>query len=169
MKLFKKATSLLLTSILFLTAGITAFAEDYYDEDTEKDIIVYFTNDVHNAYEQTDTAIGYASLAADIKSNQNDENNETILVDAGDSIQGGIIGALSKGMWAAEIMEKMGYDVAVPGNHEFDFGVERFLEIANSVSYDYVCCNFIDLRTGKTVFMPYKMIKNSTRISLLSE
>ena len=44
--------------------------EDYYDEDTEKDIIVYFTNDVHNAYEQTDTAIGYASLAADIKSNQ---------------------------------------------------------------------------------------------------
>lgn len=72
-------------------------------------------------------------------------------------------------MWAAEIMEKMGYDVAVPGNHEFDFGVERFLEIANSVSYDYVCCNFIDLRTGKTVFMPYKMIKNSTRISLLSE
>ena len=41
MKLFKKATSLLLTSILFLTAGITAFAEDYYDEDTEKDIIVY--------------------------------------------------------------------------------------------------------------------------------
>ena len=68
MKLFKKATSLLLTSILFLTAGITAFSEDYYDEDTEKDIIVYFTNDVHNAYEQTDTAIGYASLAADIKS-----------------------------------------------------------------------------------------------------
>lgn len=91
MKLFKKATSLLLTSILFLTAGITAFAEDYYDEETEKDIIVYFTNDVHNAYEQTDTAIGYASLAADIKSDQNDESNETILVDAGDSIQGGII------------------------------------------------------------------------------
>ena len=168
MKLFKKATSLLLTSILFLTAGITAFAEDYYDEDTEKDIIVYFTNDVHNAYEQTDTAIGYASLAADIKSNQNDENNETILVDAGDSIQGGIIGALSKGMWAAEIMEKMGYDVAVPGNHEFDFGVERFLEIANSVSYDYVCCNFIDLRTGKTVFMPYKMIKKfNTNIAFI--
>lgn len=168
MKLFKKATSLLLTSILFLTAGITAFAEDYYDEDTEKDIIVYFTNDVHNAYEQTDTAIGYASLAADIKSNQNGENNETILVDAGDSIQGGIIGALSKGMWAAEIMEKMGYDIAVPGNHEFDFGVERFLEIANSVSYDYVCCNFIDLRTGKTVFMPYKMIKKfNTNIAFI--
>lgn len=168
MNLFKKATSLLLTSILFLTAGITAFAEDYYDEETEKDIIVYFTNDVHNAYEQTDTAIGYASLAADIKSDQNDESNETILVDAGDSIQGGIIGALSKGMWAAEIMEKMGYDVAVPGNHEFDFGVERFLEIANSVSYDYVCCNFIDLRTGKTVFMPYKMIKKfNTNIAFI--
>ena len=159
MKILKKATSLLLASIVFLTAGVTAFADDYYDEETEKDIYVFFTNDVHNAYEQTDTAIGYASLAADIKKTQSDENNETILVDAGDSIQGGIIGALSKGMWPAEIMDKMGYDVAVPGNHEFDFGVERFLEIADSVSYDYVCCNFIDLRTGKTVFMPYKMIK----------
>ena len=154
MKILKKATSLLLASIMFLTAGVTAFADDYYDEETEKDIFVFFTNDVHNAYEQTDTAIGYASLAADIKKTQSDENNETILVDAGDSIQGGIIGALSKGMWPAEIMDKMGYDVAVPGNHEFDFGVERFLEIADSVSYDYVCCNFIDLRTGKTVFMP---------------
>lgn len=159
MKILKKATSFLLASIMFLTAGVTAFADDYYDEETEKDIFVFFTNDVHNAYEQTDTAIGYASLAADIKKAQSDENNETILVDAGDSIQGGIIGALSKGMWPAEIMDKMGYDVAVPGNHEFDFGVERFLEIADSVSYDYVCCNFIDLRTGKTVFMPYKMIK----------
>ena len=66
MKILKKATSLLLASIMFLTAGVTAFADDYYDEETEKDIFVFFTNDVHNAYEQTDTAIGYASLAADI-------------------------------------------------------------------------------------------------------
>lgn len=168
MKLFKKATSLLLASIMFLTVGLIGFADDYYDEETEKDIFVYFTNDVHNAYEQTDTAIGYASLAADINKAKSDENIETILVDAGDSIQGGIIGALSKGMWPAEIMQKMGYDVAVPGNHEFDFGVERFLEIADSVSYDYVCCNFIDLRTGDTVFMPYKMIKKfNTNIAFI--
>ena len=168
MKILKKATSLLLASIMFLTAGVTAFADDYYDEETKKDIFVFFTNDVHNAYEQTDTAIGYASLAAGIKKTQSDENNETILVDAGDSIQGGIIGALSKGMWPAEIMDKMGYDVAVPGNHEFDFGVERFLEIADSVSYDYVCCNFIDLRTGDTVFMPYKMVKKfNTNIAFI--
>ncbi len=90
---------------------------------------------------------------------KNEKDTDVILVDGGDAIQGGILGALSKGMWAAEIMDKMGYDVAVPGNHEFDFGVERLLEIADSVSYDYVCCNFIDLRTGKTVFKPYKMIK----------
>ena len=37
MKILKKATSLLLASIMFLTAGVTAFADDYYDEETEKE------------------------------------------------------------------------------------------------------------------------------------
>lgn len=166
MKLFKKA-ALWLTSIAVTAVAcsscFTAFAEeqgdDFDDEFLSNYIDIVYTNDVHNAYEQTDESVGYAAMAAKVKELKNEKDTDVILVDGGDAIQGGILGALSKGMWAAEIMDKMGYDVAVPGNHEFDFGVERLLEIADSVSYDYVCCNFIDLRTGKTVFQPYKMIK----------
>ncbi len=163
MNFIKKLSALVAATALFCSVYATAFTAYAEDDDEEyestKVINVFYTNDVHNAYEQTDTAIGYASLAADIKNTKAAENNDAILVDAGDALQGGIIGALSKGMWPAQIMEKMSYDVAVPGNHEFDFGLERFLEIADSVSYDYVSCNFIDLKTGKTVFMPYKMIE----------
>lgn len=166
MKLFKKA-ALWLTSIAVTAVAcsscFTVFAEeqgdDFDDEFLSNYIDIVYTNDVHNAYEQTDESVGYAAMAAKVNELKNEKDTDVILVDGGDAIQGGILGALSKGMWAAEIMDKMGYDVAVPGNHEFDFGVERLLEIADSVSYDYVCCNFIDLRTGKTVFKPYKMIK----------
>lgn len=166
MKLFKKA-ALWLTSIAVTAVAcsscFTAFAEeqgdDFDDEFLSNYIDIVYTNDVHNAYEQTDESVGYAAMAAKVNELKNEKDTDVILVDGGDAIQGGILGALSKEMWAAEIMDKMGYDVAVPGNHEFDFGVERLLEIADSVSYDYVCCNFIDLRTGKTVFKPYKMIK----------
>lgn len=171
MNLFKRLSALLTATALFCTVSVsafTAYAADDEEDDNIRVINVFYTNDVHNAYEQTDSAVGYASLAADIKLTEAEENNDTVLVDAGDALQGGIIGALSKGMWPAQIMEKMGYDVAVPGNHEFDFGLERFLEIADSVSYDYVSCNFIDLRTGKTVFMPYKMIKKfNTNIAFI--
>ncbi len=143
MKLFKKA-ALWLTSIAVTAVAcsscFTAFAEeqgdDFDDEFLSNYIDIVYTNDVHNAYEQTDESVGYAAMAAKVNELKNEKDTDVILVDGGDAIQGGILGALSKGMWAAEIMDKMGYDVAVPGNHEFDFGVERLLEIADSyISY----------------------------------
>lgn len=42
------------------------------------------------------------------------------LVDCGDAIQGDIIGMVSQGEYPIEIMDRIGYDFAVPGNHEFD-------------------------------------------------
>lgn len=54
----------------------------------------------------------------------------TILVDDGDAIQGEPIGTLSEGEAMIELMNAMHYNVAIPGNHEFDYGADRFLELA---------------------------------------
>ena len=48
------------------------------------------------------------------------------LVDAGDAIQGAPVGTLSEGGYIIDIMNQTGYDVAVPGNHEFDYGMPDF-------------------------------------------
>ena len=53
--------------------------------------------------------------------------------------------------------ENIGYDFAIPGNHEFDYGMPRFLELSTSLDCGYSSCNFMDLRTGGTVFDPYRI------------
>ncbi len=97
-----------------------------------KDIVVLYTNDVHNGYVKDEDTLGYASLAAYKKQLEAAGYNVT-LIDGGDSIQGGVIGTLSEGQYIADIMDYVGYDIAVPGNHEFDFGLDTFLNIIRTI------------------------------------
>ncbi|MDO4804734.1 MAG: bifunctional UDP-sugar hydrolase/5'-nucleotidase [Lachnospiraceae bacterium] len=121
----------------------------------QSDIIILYTNDVHCAI---DDNIGYAGLVAYRKSLE-DEGYEVITVDAGDHIQGGTYGSLSKGELIVNLMGKAGYDVATLGNHEFDYGMDKLFELTDMASYSYVSCNFIDLETGSTVYDPYVILE----------
>lgn len=80
-------------------------------------------------------------------------------MDAGDAVQGGTLGTLSEGADVISVMNQAGYDFAIPGNHEFDYGMPRFLELADSLDCEYYACNFMDLRTGQTVLAPYKIME----------
>ena len=85
--------------------------------------MVLFTSDVHCGVDQ---GFGYAGLAF-IRDNLKDQGYATILVDDGDFIQGETIGTVDKGESIINLMNDMEYDVAVPGNHEFDYGMDRFM------------------------------------------
>jgi len=121
------------------------------EPELDKNVIILYTNDVHCG---VDDAIGYAGLAA-LKAEMASDGSYVTLVDCGDAIQGAPVGTLSKGSYIIDMMNQLGYDVAVPGNHEFDYGMERFLELAGTADFPYVSCNFTDLATGKTVLDPY--------------
>ena len=134
-----------------------------YAEDTEKiaapavtgdaekngEIYVLFTSDVHCGVDQ---GFGYAGLRQ-IRDSLEAQGYETILVDDGDAIQGEPVGTVSKGETIVELMNEVGYDVAIPGNHEFDYGMDRFLELAGKAEYTYISCNFN--REGNLIFVPY--------------
>ncbi|MCQ4833479.1 metallophosphoesterase, partial [Hungatella sp. SL.1.14] len=85
----------------------------------DHDIVVLYTNDVHCG---VDDNIGYAGLAL-YKKQMLEQTPYVVLVDAGDAIQGAPIGTLSDGVYLIDIMNKVGYDFAIPGNHEFDYGM----------------------------------------------
>ena len=127
--------------------SLTAAAADHY-------IVILYTNDVHCG---VDDNIGYAGLAQYQKEMESYSPYVT-LVDAGDAIQGAPIGTLSDGEYITDIMNELGYDVAIPGNHEFDYGMKQFLKLSRKLDCGYISCNFTDLRTGTDVFAPYKMI-----------
>lgn len=118
--------------------------------------VVLYTNDVHCA---TD---GYSYLAA-YRAQLIEDGYDVITVDVGDAIQGEAIGSTSEGAAIVDIMNTVGYDYGVPGNHEFDYGLERFLEIATGdepeAQYKYLSCNFVDLQTDETVLAPYDIVE----------
>lgn len=119
------------------------------------DLVVLHTNDVHCGVENQ---LGYAQLAQYKKDLMKNPDDTVQLVDAGDAIQGEPLGSLTRGQAVIDIMNVAGYDFAIPGNHEFDYGVARLLELAPQLAGGYYSCNLVDLRTGKTVFPPYKMV-----------
>jgi len=96
--------------------------------------IILFTNDVHCGIED---GWGYAGVAA-MKKQYEEQGYDVILVDAGDHVQGGPIGTLSRGQYIIDIMNYVGYDVAVPGNHEFDYTMEQFFSLVDSANYPYI-------------------------------
>ncbi|MBP3477800.1 MAG: bifunctional metallophosphatase/5'-nucleotidase [Lachnospiraceae bacterium] len=102
-----------------------------------QDIIILYTNDVHCAVRDD---IGYAGLAA-YKEWCGEKTPYVTLVDCGDALQGDVIGTISQGEYPVEIMNRVGYDYAVLGNHEFDYGMERLSELLEQSNAKYLGCN----------------------------
>ena len=120
------------------------------------DLVILHTNDVHCGVTSN---LGYAKVAQYKKDLQRNPADTVELVDAGDAIQGEPIGSLTKGQAIIHIMNAAGYDFAIPGNHEFDYGMDRFLELAPQLKAGYYSCNLMDLRTNKLVLPPYKIVE----------
>lgn len=143
--MMKKLLSLLLALALLLGC---ACAEDAAAPKMKKDLVILYTSDVHCGVDEN---WGYACLY-ELKQYYA-ENYYVLLVDDGDAIQGEPVGTMTKGEAIIDIMNTLGYDVVIPGNHEFDYGVERFLELTKKANFPYISCNFN--KEGKLVFPPY--------------
>ena len=146
----KKALTLILTVCLLASLFVGFNGTGAFAEGEDQDILILFTSDVHCGIDQ---GWGYAGLYA-VKENLSKDYN-VLLVDDGDSIQGEPIGTMTKGEAIIDIMNVMGYDVAIPGNHEFDYGMDRFLELAEKAEFHYISCNFN--KEGELVFEPWLM------------
>ena len=120
------------------------------------------TSDVHCGVDQ---GFGYAGLSR-IMNTFESRGYEVILIDDGDAIQGEAMGSFTEGEAIVELMNKVGYDVVIPGNHEFDYGMDRFLELTEMADFPYISCNFN--HKGDPVFPSY-LIKevNGIRIGFV--
>lgn len=142
----------ILLALMLVLAGFTA--AEAAEPDESKGIVVLYTNDVHCA---VDDNIGYAGVAA-YKNAYEKAGYEVVLVDSGDAVQGATIGTLSKGEYIVEIMNELGYAAAAVGNHEFDYGMDRFMELTELADYDYVAANFVD-KDGNLVVDAYTIVE----------
>lgn len=146
----KKIVKKVMTGVLAVTM-MTTMVPTTASADASKETIVLYTNDVHCATDD------YSKFAA-YREQLEQEGYEVIVVDVGDAVQGETIGNLTEGDAIMDIMDAAEYDFAVPGNHEYDYGMEKFLELTeDGSSFQYLACNFVNLQTGQTVLAPYEI------------
>ena len=118
-------------------------------------VTILYTNDVHTYIDNKSPKLTYAAIAA-MKQGYVDEGKPVLLVDAGDHIQGTAYGSMDDGATIIELMNEAGYDLATPGNHEFDYGMARAKAVIQEADFPYVSCNWVDLRTGFNVLPSVK-------------
>lgn len=139
----------ILVSIIMITLFTNVCAEEPAIPTLTQDVVVLFTSDVHCGIDQ---GFGYTGLAA-IR-DELAKSNHVVLVDNGDAIQGEPVGTMTTGEALIKLMNSVRYDVAIPGNHEFDYGTDRFLYLADTVAqFPYISTNFT--HNGNKVFAPY--------------
>ncbi|MBQ8015106.1 MAG: bifunctional metallophosphatase/5'-nucleotidase [Clostridia bacterium] len=142
-----KKTNKLIGMLLVLAMLLTAVSASAVVP--ECNAVILYTNDVH-------CEINYYPALAAYRADLIAQGKNVVTVDAGDAIQGEVIGSTTKGAAVVDIMNSVGYDYAVPGNHEFDYGVEVFLDIAEEkAQYEYISSNFYDLQSCSPVLKPY--------------
>ena len=140
----------LLSCIVCICMVLCSLNTATFAKDSET-IVILYENDVHCAVE------GYSKLAA-MKNELKSEYEYVGVVSSGDFVQGGTLGAVSKGEYIVELMNLVGYDAIAPGNHEFDYTISRLTELYELSETKYISCNFAKIGEEKTYFEPYTIV-----------
>ena len=146
----KKLCKRIITFSLVLCMALSVFTGVVYAADTDTVVILY-ENDVHCAVE------GYSKLAA-MKKELSETYTNVGVVSVGDFVQGGTLGAVSKGEYIVNLMNKVGYDAIALGNHEFDYQLPRLNELNAMSNTKFISCNFQKIGEDKSYFEPYTIV-----------
>lgn len=153
--------------ILGLILTITLVAGDYWH------LNVIFNNDRHGGIEpgfatfmnpETPPPLGkLPSEYSIVKEHRDmaDKKGEGFLyLDQGDIYQGDPVGSLTKGGAIVAAYNLLMPDVVIPGNHEFDDGLENFLSLVENSKFKWIAANIVDPVSGELLpgLEPY-MIK----------
>lgn len=122
--------------ILLLSACSTS-----RDADSEHLIIIH-TNDTHSSIDPDMKGNGGIARRKVVVDSIRVEHENVMLVDAGDAVQGSLYFTIFDGEVERDLMNRMGYDIRILGNHEFDRGVERLAEVWSGVTADRLSTNY---------------------------
>ena len=148
-----------------MAIGAPAASACWYGD--KSDVTILYTNDVHTYIDKQSPKLTYAAIA-DLKQSYQNAGKDVLLVDAGDHVQGTAYGSMDEGASIIKLMNAAGYDVATPGNHEFDYGMDRAKAIMKEADFPYLSCNWVDLRTTLRVLPSVKVfVRGGRRIAFV--
>ena len=149
------ATATVVIVAVLLATCFGPWASDDSVDDLEGQVYVIHTNDTHGYY---DDNLGFSKVAA-LRDDLESRGATVFLLDAGDAFQGTQYTMLTHGQSTVDVMNAVGYDLTVPGNHEFDYGFETYIENEGGLTFETISANLVYADTGETVFEPYTVLE----------
>lgn len=153
-----KKTSVILLCLVMLFSSISVFATEAVVTTAAmpEEIIIIHTNDTHGRVSEGKyDGMGLARIKTYV--NQLEAEGKSVLVmDAGDAFHGTTFATLEFGASVVEVFNEVGYDVLVPGNHDFNYGQDRLLELSAMGDFDIIAAN---VKKGEDDFLSPYVIK----------
>lgn len=150
-KVIAVATVAIVIVLLFSYAYV---GNDDGDDSLSGEVYIIHTNDTHGYYDEN---LGFTRVAA-LRGDLESRGATVFMLDTGDAFQGTGYTMLTHGGSSVDILNAVGYDLMVPGNHEFDYGFETYLDNAAQLEFDTISANLCYADTGELVFEPYRII-----------
>ncbi len=130
-----------LLSLILVLAVVFSFGS--FAAETGTNITIVHINDTHaKIAEGKYDGMGFAKVAEKVNAVRA-ENPNTLLLDGGDVLHGTTFATLEKGASVLKLMNAMKYDAMVAGNHDFNYGQERLLELSNDANFPILGANVI--------------------------
>ena len=148
----RQSVSMLLLCCAFLACSTTKVVSNKKAfSSADKSIVIFYDNDVHGGID------GYVKIAGLRDAVAQSDTAWAAAVSCGDYLSGGVACTLKEGLYIANILSSTGYDVLTLGNHEFDFGVPRLMELVPQMHAPVVCANLYTLDGKHPMLPPYVM------------
>ncbi|HQP30610.1 MAG TPA: metallophosphatase, partial [Deltaproteobacteria bacterium] len=171
-----RLTALVIILLIGLMSGCASHLADRRPPGHVSLTILFF-NDLHGHLkpfeikdEQGTREVGgiahMAALVRAIREENARKNTRTVVLVAGDLLQGTPLSTVFTGEPDITCLNIMGVDAAAVGNHEFDFGFENFLKLEEMADFPFVSANIVRKDTGGLLCRPYKTIEIDSTVAL---
>ena len=166
------AAAIALVTLLVVTAS-SARADDM------RSLTILHTSDLHGHVASVDPVTGepatgsLARVAGLIREVRETAPGTVLVLDSGDTLQGSPVEELPHVHWGepsptVAAMNRIGYDAAAVGNHEFNFGLEVLRRAERQARFPLLSANTVDADTGEPAFRPYVVLERAgVRIGVL--
>ncbi|MBD7966467.1 5'-nucleotidase C-terminal domain-containing protein [Paenibacillus gallinarum] len=146
-------SALFFSSVGFANAAVVTPGSVTAPEQKGTHITILHTNDTHARAVEESPNMGYAKVAG-IADKYRKDNPNTLLLDGGDAIHGTTFATLVNGESIVKVMNEMGYDAIVPGNHEFNYGWEHLVKLSKDLNFPMISAN-VKKKNSTGLFDPY--------------
>jgi 2',3'-cyclic-nucleotide 2'-phosphodiesterase (5'-nucleotidase family) len=141
------------------------------------EVTLLFFNDVHGYLQphalETDQGPSeegglarMAYLVRMIRAENRRNHVPTFVLCAGDILQGTLLSTLFKGQADVAVYNAMGVDAMVVGNHEFDYGLDNFLNLQQEARFAFISSNLARRSTGKRLVPAFSQLPLSATLAL---